>query len=253
MQPMVNLALRAARNASQDLVRRLDRFDAQQSTPQETAKFIADCCISLEKSIVFELRKSLPEHNFFGRETGFSAGEDNQPTWQVCVIDDLSNFRVGIPSYAIVISCLINQKTEHALMLNPMNGDEFTASRGRGTQLNNRRIRASSITQLSDAIIGYTLSSNEASLSQRQQLQSLMSNSYDLRNIGSNALSIAYVAANRFQGALLSNVDEFSLNAGQLIASEAGCLVADSKGMPQPKPSSNIVVSNPKLLKSLLL
>ena len=61
MQPMVNLALRAARNAGQDLVRRLDRFDASQSTDQEKAKFIADCTIGLERSIIFELKKSLPE------------------------------------------------------------------------------------------------------------------------------------------------------------------------------------------------
>lgn len=69
MQPMVKLALRAARNAGQDLVRRLDRFDAYQSTDQEKAKFIADCTIGLEKSIIFELKKSLPDHNFHGRET----------------------------------------------------------------------------------------------------------------------------------------------------------------------------------------
>jgi len=254
MQPMVNLALRAARNAGQDLVRRLDRFDAYQSTDQEKAKFIADCTIGLEKSIIFELKKSLPEHNFHGRETGDNITDDKQPTWQVCVIDDVSNFRVGIPSFAIIISCLQNGKTEHALMVNPMNGDEFTASRGRGTQMNNRRIRASNVNSLEDSIIGYTqpLGGNEQAFDQRQRLQKLMANSYDLRNIGSNALSLAYVAADRFQGALLSNVDEFALTAGTLIASEAGCLVADISGAPKVKPGANIVVSNPRLLKALV-
>ncbi|WP_419813366.1 inositol monophosphatase family protein [Bacterioplanoides sp.] len=254
MQPMVNLALRAARNAGQDLVRRLDRFDASQSTDQEKAKFIADCTIGLEKSIIFELKKSLPEHNFYGRETGANITDEKQPTWQICVIDDISNFRVGIPSFAITISCLQNNKTEHAIMVNPMNGDEFTASRGRGTQLNNRRIRASQINTLEDAIIGYTqpLSFNDEAFDQRQRLQKLMAQSYDLRNIGSNALSLAYVAADRFQGGLLSNVDEFALTAGTLIASEAGCLVSDISGAPQVKPGANIVVSNPRLLKALI-
>ncbi|WP_420589890.1 inositol monophosphatase family protein [Bacterioplanoides sp.] len=254
MQPMVNLALRAARNAGQDLVRRLDRFDASQSSDQEKAKFIADCTIGLEKGIIFELKKSLPEHNFYGRETGDNITDEKQPTWQVCVIDEVSNFRVGIPSFAIIISCLQNGKTEHAIMVNPMNGDEFSASRGRGTQLNNRRIRASNVNTLEDSIIGYTLprSSNEEAFDQRQRLQSLMVKSYDLRNIGSNALSLAYVAADRFQGALLSNVDEFALTAGSLIASEAGCLLADASGQPQLKAPANLVVSNPRLLKALV-
>lgn len=255
MQPMVNLALRAARNAGQDLVRRLDRFDSYQSTDQEKAKFVADCTIGLEKGIIFELKKSLPEHNFSGRETGNNGDQPNQPTWQICVIDDLSNFRVGIPSFAIIICCLTNGKTEHAVIINPMNGDEFTASRGRGAQMNNRRIRSGNMNALEDAIVGYTqpIGSGEQALDQRQRLQRLMTHAFDLRNIGSNALSICYVAADRFQGALLSNVDEFALNAASLVASEAGCLLSDASGQPKLRAPANIAVSNPRLLKSLLL
>lgn len=254
MQPMVNLALRAARNAGQDLARRLDRFDASQSTDQEKAKFIADCAIGLERSIIFELRKSYDEHNFNGRETGYTSGQEDQPEWHICVIDDITNFRVGIPSFAIIVACKINGKTEHAVVLNPMNDDEFTASRGRGAQLNNRRIRCGNLNDLGDAIIGYTraMGHTEAAFDQNQRIIDLMGRSYDLRNIGSNVLSLCYVAADRFQGALLSNVDDFSLTAGSLIAAEAGCLVADASGAPRFKTPANLVVSNPRLLKSLL-
>lgn len=255
MQPMVNLALRAARNAGQDLARRLDRFDASQSTDQEKAKFIADCAIGLERNIIFELRKSYDEHNFNGRETGYTSGQEDQPEWHICVIDDITNFRVGIPAFAILVACKINGKTEHAVVLNPMNDDEFTASRGRGAQLNNRRIRCSNIHSLSDAIIGYTraLGHTESAFDQNQSIIDLMGRCYDLRNIGSNALSLCYVAANRFQGAMLSNVDEFTLVAGSLIASEAGCLLTDSSGAPTFKSPANLIASNPRLLKSLLL
>ncbi|MCA6064512.1 inositol monophosphatase family protein [Thalassolituus marinus] len=254
MQPMVNLALRAARNAGQDLVQRLDRFDSYQSTDQEKAKFIADCTIGLEKSIIFDLKKSLPEHNFMGRETGFNGESNDQPVWQVCVIDDVSNFRLGIPSFAIIISCQIKGKTEHAIVVNPINNDEFSASRGRGAQLTNRRIRCGNANSLSDSIIGYTqpMGTNETAFEQRQRIQRLMGRAYDLRNIGSNALSICYVAANRFQGALLSNVDEFSLNAATLIANEAGCLMANANGQPQLRAPANLVVCNPRLLKALV-
>lgn len=254
MQPLVNLALRAARNAGQDLVQRLDRFDSSQSSDQEKAKFIADCTIGLEKSIIFDLKKSLPEHNFMGRETGFNGENNDQPTWQVCVIDDVTNFRVGIPSFAIIVSCLVKGKVEHAIVVNPMNNDEFSATRGRGAQLSSRRIRCGNMNTIGDAIVGYTqpLGSNESAFEQRQRIQRIMGRAYDLRNIGSNALSICYVAANRFQGALLSNVDELSLNAATLIATEAGCLLADASGQPQLRAPANLVVCNPRLLKAMV-
>lgn len=254
MQPMVNLALRAARNAGQDLVRRLDRFDATQSTDQEKAKFVADCAIGLEKSIIFELRKSLPEHNFEGRETGHSAGTEGQPLWQVCVIDDLANFRVGIPAFAIVINNLTNGRTEHTVVVNPMNGDEFCATRGRGAQLNNRRIRCGGLTSLTDAITAFTQPSglNENAAQQRRKIMNLMEGGYDVRSIGSGVLTTAYVAADRFQAALVSDLDAISLNAGGLIAAESGCLIADISGEPKVTAPANVVVTNPRLLKSML-
>ena len=254
MQPMVNLALRAARNAGQDLVRRLDRFDATQSTDQEKAKFVADCTIGLEKGIIFELKKSLPEHNYEGRETGLNAGDDKQPLWQICVIDDIANFRVGIPAFAIIICCLINGKTEHAVVVNPMNGDEFSASRGRGSQLNNRRIRCGNLTTLTDAITAFTqpMGLSDNAFQQRTKINALMQGGYDIRCIGSNALTLAYVAADRFQAALISDMDTYSLNAGGLIASEAGCLLADLNGAPRITAPANIAVANPRLLKALI-
>ncbi|HBS43071.1 MAG TPA: hypothetical protein DEA26_10350 [Oceanospirillales bacterium] len=254
MQPMVNLALRAARNAGQDLVRRLDRFDAGQSTDQEKAKFVADCTIGLERSIIFELKKSLPEHNFEGRETGLNVSNEQQPTWQICVIDDVANFRVGIPAFAIVISCLINGRAEHAVIMNPINGDEFTASRGRGAQLNSRRIRCGQESSLNNAILGYTqpMGMNESAGQQMDKFIRVIKAGYEFRCIGSNALTLAYVAADRLQGALLSDVDAFALNAGSLIATESGCLLADLKGAPKLSAPASLAVANPRLLKSVL-
>ena len=79
-----------------------------------------------------------------------------------------------------------------------------------------------------------------------------MTRAYDLRNIGSNALSICYVAADRFQAAMLSDVDEYALSAAGLVASEAGCLMSEVSGQPMLKAPANLVVSNPRLLKALL-
>lgn len=251
---MVNLALRAARNAGLDLASRLERFDLHQSSDQELAKFIADCAIGLEKNIIFDLKKSFSEHNFLGRETGQNGDAAKQPTWQVCVIDDFSNFCVGIPYFAISIAHIAHGKTEHAVVLNPLNNDEFIASRGRGAQLNGRRIRCSSNSKIEDGIIGYTQpnGTNQSVLEQRQRIISMMEQGLELRNLGSSALSLCSVAANRFQGALLSQIDSFSLTAAGLIANEAGCLIVDAQGQALIKAPANILVGNPNIIKGLL-
>lgn len=257
MQPLVNLALRAARNAAQDLVSRLDRFDPYQSTAQEKAKFIADCSIGLEKGIVFELMKSCPQHDFYGRETGLHTSEssDKKTLWQVAAIDDLNNFRIGLPNYAIMVTCLVNGRPEHAVLVNPMSGDEFSASRGRGAHLNNRRIRCGGETQLANAVIGFNMpnrSDSERAYELRQNINTIMNEAGDIRSIGTNALTLAYVAADRLQGAMLSDMDEFSLNAASLIAGESGCLVSNLSGEPKVTAPADIIATNPRLLKQMI-
>ena len=254
MQPMVNLALRAARNAGQDLASRLERFDLHQSSDQEKAKFIADCTIGLEKNIIFDLKKSLPDHNYNGRETGLHGEDKKQPTWHIAVIDDVSNFRVGIPYFAILIACQSNNKTEHALVINPLTNDEFSASRGRGAQLNGRRIRCASVQQLSEATLGYTqpLGSSDNTTQQRERLANLLLQGQELRNFGSNALTLCYVAANRLQGAILSQMDDVSLLSAGLIATESGCLLSTLDGQALIKAPANLVAANPRLLKNLI-
>lgn len=257
MQPLVNLALRAARNAGQDLVRSLDRFDPYQSSDQEKSKFVADCAIGLEKGIIFELQKSCPEDSFQGRETSFHSPSEGEPRnhWQVCVIDELMNFRVGLPDFAIIVTCQVKGKNEHTVVINPMNGDEFSASRGRGAQLNNRRIRCGNKRELEQSLIGVTSphgGEGERVFTLRNKIVSLMSAAEDIRNIGSGVLTMAYVAADRLQGALICDMDEFSLNAATLIAKEAGALASDLSGAPLVATSGDVLVSNPKLLKDLV-
>jgi myo-inositol-1(or 4)-monophosphatase len=257
MQPLVNLALRAARNAGQDLVRRLDRFDPYQSSDQEKSKFVADCAIGLEKGIIFELQKACPEDSFQGRETGIHSPADSNVKnhWQVCVIDELSNFRVGLPDFAIIVSCQVKGKTEHTVVLNPMNGDEFSASRGRGAMLNNRRIRCGQNRDLGRALIGFTSphgGEGERVFELRKKIISLMAVSEDVRTTGSAVLTMAYVAADRLQGALICNADEFTLNAGGLIAKESGALAAGLNGAPLLANQKDLLISNPKLLKDLV-
>jgi myo-inositol-1(or 4)-monophosphatase len=120
--------------------------------------------------------------------------------------------------------------------------------------LNGRRIRCGGVTTLTDSITAFTqpmgLSDNASA--QRAKIMRLMESNYDVRSIGSGVLTIAYVAADRFQAALVSDLDAISLNAGNLLASEAGCLLAAIDGAPRVTAPANLAVANPRLLKSLL-
>lgn len=254
MQPAANQALKAARQAGQDLIRRLERFDLQQSNDREVAKFLADCTIGIEKSIIFELKKSFPEHNYLGRETGLNQQDEQNPTWRISVIDEMSNFRLSIPAYAIMISCEQNGKNEHAILIDPMTGEEFVASRGRGAQFSNRRIRCSKDIELNNCIVAFTQpkGQNEQASEQAKRINQLLVSRLDVRNIGSNALSMVYVAANRFQAAILSQVDEFTLTCAGLIAHESGCLISNLKGEINIKAPDDIVITSPKLMKPLI-
>ncbi len=254
MQPAANQALKAARQAGQDLTRRLERFDLHQAQPRELSKFLADCTIGIEKNIIFELKKSFPEHNFLGRETGLNQQQETAPLWRVSVIDDMLNFRLGIPAYAIMISCEMAGKKEHAILVDPMTGEEFVASRGRGAQLSNRRMRCSNETELQNVIVAFTQpkGQDERAFAQAQRINQLLKSRLDVRNIGSNALSMVYVAGNRFQAAILSQIDEFTLHCAGLIAHEAGCLLSNLKGESNFIAPDDIVLTNPKLMKSFI-
>lgn len=254
MQPAANQALKAARQAGQDLIRRLERFDLQQSSNREVTKFLADCTIGIEKNIIFELKKSFPEHNFLGRETGLNQQDEQNPVWRISVIDEIANFRLNIPAYAIMISCEQAGRNEHAVLIDPMTGEEFVASRGRGAQVSNRRIRCSKDTELNNTIVAFTQpkGQNEQASEQAERINKLLTSRLDVRNIGSNALSMAYVAANRFQAAILSQVDEFTLSCAGLIAHESGCLMSNLKGEAKFKAPDDVVITNPKLMKPLV-
>ncbi len=256
MQPMVNLALRVLREAGEELVHAVERFDFERSSDQDISKFVADSAIRTEKTIIFKLRKHYPEDTFQGRETGTTTGEDeNGKTWLINPLEGQENFRSGLPVYSIVLACQINGKTEHALVINPVTGQEFTASRGRGAEMSGRRIRTSEKIKLNNAILGIKYPSivqDERNDRIRQRLSNLSMQTRMVRALGDDALTLAHLAAGHLDAIWLSNVESTSLQAGGLIAKEAGALLTDFSGGPSYESEGDVLSSNPKLLKSLI-
>lgn len=256
MQPMVNLALRVLREAGEELVHAVDRFDFERATDQEISKFIADCAFGTEKQVIFKLRKHFANDSFAGRETGRKDPEEPSGTlWTINPLEGEDNFRNGLPLFSIVLTCEMNGKTEHALIINPVTGQEFTASRGRGAELSGRRIRTNDKTKLSQSILGIKfpgMDQNERNNRIRERLAQLSCETRMIRSLGDDALTLAHVAAGHLDGAWISNTDNTALKAGALIAKEAGALLTDFSGGPDYEAEGDVIAANPKLLKLLI-
>lgn len=256
MQPMVSIALRVLREAGQELVHAAERFDFERASDQEISKFIADCSIGTEKQIIFKLRKHFPDDNFLGRETGSQArSEDANTTWQVNALEGAENFRSGLPLYSMVLVCMVDGKAQHALIVNPVTGEEFTATRGRGAELSGRRIRTTEKTKLNQAVVGVKfpgIADNERNVRLRERIMNLGTQTRMIRALGDDALTLAYTAAGQVDASWISEADDISLQAGVLIAKEAGCLMADFSGGPDFETQRDVICAHPKLLKAVI-
>jgi myo-inositol-1(or 4)-monophosphatase len=211
-----------------------------------------------ERTILEALRKSFPDHSYHAEESGFSEGKGEGKDW-VWIIDPLdgtTNFIHGVPQYAISIAVQYQGQTEHAVVLDPIKREEFTASRGYGAFMNSRRMRVAGRKGLEGCLIGtgfpfrpdqHAHMSNYLGMFRDVAMQTA-----GLRRMGAASLDLAYVAAGRFDGFFEFGLSAWDMAAGDLLIREAGGLVADFAGGHNYLTSGNIVAGNPKVFKGLL-
>ncbi len=258
MQPMLNIALRAARLSGEQIARAAERLDLIKSEQSSVTDFLKETAIKAEQTIAYTIQKAYPAHALRGEYSGdFQALEEKGDiTWHINPIDSVSNFSNGLPAFAICLSALQKGRVEHALILNPLTGEEFTASRGQGAQLNGRRIRVSSKRTLEQAIVGTSFLNTQKEKSHFDTYKKFLCNIQAadgmLHNGGSAALNMAYTAAGRMDGFLQINLNTDTLEAGALLIQEAGGLIGDFSGGNNFRTSGNTVAGNPKIFKALL-
>lgn len=256
MEPMLNIALRAARKAGELIERALERVDVVAFEEKGRNDFVTEIDQASEKEIIYHLRKAYPDHTIRGEETGVSPGKDSDYEWIIDPLDGTTNFIHGIPHFAISIACKYKGQIEHAVVLNPISREEFTASRGRGATLNGRRIRVSPRKGLDGALIGTGIPFNGYAFDNitpyLAALQEIAGQTAGIRRPGAASLDLAYVAAGRFDGFWEMNLKEWDIAAGVLLVKEAGGLVSDFKGGNGFMDSGNIVCGTPKVFKPLL-
>ncbi|MEE4277539.1 MAG: inositol monophosphatase family protein [Halieaceae bacterium] len=255
MEPMANMALRAARKAGELIVRASDDLDRVEVRSKQANDFVSEVDEAAEAEIIRQLRRAYPDHAFLGEESGLDGAADAEYRWVIDPLDGTTNFLRSIPHYAVSIACMHRGRVEHAVVLDPVRREEFVASRGRGAQLNGRRIRVSRLTSLDGALLGTGIPfkghQDERLPRYAERLAALAGECAGIRRAGAASLDLAYVAAGRLDAFWEYGLSIWDMAAGALLIREAGGLAADIDGSDNYLESGNIVCGNPKCFKAV--
>jgi len=252
---MLNVAVNAARKAGSIINRASLDLDTLKVTTKSTNDFVTEVDQRAEEAVIETLLTAYPGHGILAEESGRTHGAKNSEyVWIIDPLDGTTNFIHGFPQYAISIALARKGVVEQAVVFDPNRNELFTASKGAGAFLNDRRIRVSKRLRLADALIGtgfpYRQFSNVDTY--LAIFKELTQKTAGLRRPGAASLDLAYVAAGRLDGFWEFGLSPWDMAAGSLLISEAGGLVSDLSGESDYLTTGNIVAGTPKVFPPLM-
>jgi myo-inositol-1(or 4)-monophosphatase len=253
MNPMLTIAIDAARQAGKLITLAAERLDELKISLKKPNDYVTEVDQKAEQVIIDAIRKIYPNHAILAEESGTQAG-DSDVTWIIDPLDGTTNFIRGFPFYCVSIAVKRRDRLECAVMYDPYRHDLFTAVRGQGAQLNQRRMRVTERHDLYEALLGtgFPTGDTDHLPVYLKTLEALVHNISDVRCAGAAALNLAYVAAGRLDGFWEIGLQPWDIAAGVLLVKEAGGLVGDLMGGETYLQSGNIVAGNIKVFKELL-
>lgn len=252
MHPMLTIAVRAARSAGRILLRYLEYTDRIAVTNKRLNDLVSEVDHSAEEAIIRELRSKYPDHAILAEESGEHQGNDFQ--WVINPLDSITNYLHGFPQFCVSIALKYRNRLEQAVVYDPLREDLFTASRGQGAQLNDRRLRVTDRPSLEGALIGTGLPYRDYSHldTYLDMCKVMMRNTAGIRRPGSAALDIAYVAAGRLDGFWELGLAQWDIAAGALLVNEAGGTVSDLAGGDRHLETGNVIAGNLKIHRAMV-
>jgi myo-inositol-1(or 4)-monophosphatase len=251
MHPVLNVAVEAAHAAANIIRRQVQHVDAIPIERKARHDYVSEVDKACEEEIVRQIRRYYPEHAFLGEEGG--AQGEGEATWVIDPLDGTSNYLHGIPHFAISIAQQVNGRSEHGVVYDVMRDEMFTASRGKGAYLNQKRIRCSARASLDEAVLATAFP-----FRQRKQLQAyarvfqaVFARVEDFRRAGTASLDLAWVAAGRLDGYFELGMKPWDVAAGTLLVREAGGVVMDWQGSDDAEHSGTILAAPYKLMTPL--
>ncbi|MGF1644497.1 MAG: inositol monophosphatase family protein [Thiotrichales bacterium] len=251
MHPLLNTAIRAARDAGAIILRHVDRIESLTIDTKMRNDYVSEVDRSAEQEIVKRLRRAYPDHGILGEEFGALPGNEYQ--WVIDPLDGTTNFLHGIPHYAVSIGLRNRNRIEQAVVYDPIKNELFTASRGGGARLNDRRIRVSTHGGHEGALLGTGIPFREEHPFDLYlaTLKALVPGSAGIRRAGSAALDFAYVAAGRLDGYWEFMIRPWDMAAGLLLVEEAGGLVGDLYGGQSHYETGDVMCGTPKVFNEM--
>jgi len=261
MHPMLNIAVKAARRAGSIINRAaLDRTQLEIRAKQVN-DFVTQVDRAAESAIIDIIRQAYPQHAILGEESGAIDGKNPggstskaEYRWIIDPLDGTTNFIHGLPQYCVSIALQHRGAIEHGVIYDPAKNELYTASKGRGAFLDDRRIRVTKCANLKDALVGTGFPFKEMSRLDLyfRQLRAVMQKSSGVRRTGSAALDLAYVAAGRMDAFWELGLAPWDMAAGALMIQEAGGMVGNLEGDAGWLESGDIAAATPKVFTQLL-
>ena len=256
MHPMLGIAVRAARRAGAIINRAARDVDLLSVTRKRHNDFVTEVDRAAEQAVIEILHRAYPDHAILAEESGAKAGPagESEYTWIIDPLDGTTNFIHGFPQYAVSIGLQHKGVLAQGVIYDPTKNELFTATRGRGAYLNERRIRVSKRAQLNEALIGtgFPFRDLEGLTEYLAMFRELTLRTAGIRRAGAAALDIAYVAAGRLDGFWEMGLSPWDMAAGALLVQEAGGLVGDFEGEAGYLASGRILCGNPKIFAQLV-
>ncbi|ALO46689.1 inositol monophosphatase [Pseudohongiella spirulinae] len=252
MHPAINIALRAARSAAEQIAHVADRLDRVTVVEDHAGNLVTSMDLDAERTILYHLRKAYPDFSVESRISGFTEGADRDNIWLIDPIAGNRNFQRGAGQFCVSIALKTSRGITHAVLVNPTSNQEFTASKGDGAQLNATRIRAGKATSLDRAMVALDGAPDGEPVVMQKMLSDLINMSAQVRISGCPPMDMVNVAAGRLDAAWCAQQTECTIAAARLILLEAGALLGDPQGNPQTANSKELLFSNPKCFKHLL-
>jgi myo-inositol-1(or 4)-monophosphatase len=250
--PLLNIAVRAARRAGEVIVRSLNHLESLTVTAKGRNDFVSEVDRTAEAQIIEIIHKHYPEHAILAEEGGAHGKHDTR--WIIDPLDGTTNFLHGFPVFAVSIACEHKGRLEHAVVYDPMRQELFTASRGGGAHLDNRRIRVSKQRTLEGALIGtgFPFRANDRYLDAYfAMLKAATQTTAGIRRPGAAALDLAYVAAGRIDGFWELGLSPWDTAAGTLLIQEAGGRIGTVAGE-EYRQGGHVLAGTPKVYAALL-
>ena len=250
---MLNTAVKAARKAGSIITRASSDIDRLTIRSKQKNDFVSEVDHAAEEAIIGVLREAYPAHGILAEESGARDG-DAEFVWVIDPLDGTTNFLHGFPQYCVSIGLLHKGAPNQAVVFDPNRNELFTASKGVGAYLNDRRIRVSKVDKVEDALMGTGFPFREVGQldDYLRMFRNVTLNCAGVRRPGAAALDLAWVAAGRIDGFWEIGLSPWDMAAGALLVREAGGLIGDLDGNDTFLDSGRVVASNGKIFGALL-